>query len=332
MDKRLSRIYYSPRGYWKGIAAIKKLSSAAKVSEKSAQSWLRLQSVWQIYLPAPPRIPRPKFDVVTPNQVHQADLLYLPHDRIRGKTYKYALTVIDVASRYKEAEPIVSKESAVVAAAFSRIYRRGRLHWPKLLQVDPGREFMGACTTTLEKWQVSVRRGRPDVHRDQALVERWNRTLAERLFGHQYAVELTAGSVGSSREWVARLSAVVAAQNNEVTRLTGEKPAVAIRKKVVRSLPSAPAAAGRAVGMNEKKLSSGVGVRYLYAAGELEGGRRRATDPVWSLKVYRLEKSMTKPREPVLYYLAGTGAPARGFVREELLVVPVGTTGTVTHG
>ena len=30
---RLSKIYYSPQGYWKGFAAIKKLAQAAKVSE-----------------------------------------------------------------------------------------------------------------------------------------------------------------------------------------------------------------------------------------------------------------------------------------------------------
>ena len=64
-------------------------------------------------------------------------------------------------------------------------------------------------------------------------------------------------------------------------------------------------------------------VRYLYQPGELEGGRRRATDPIWSLKVFNIERSITKPNELVLYYLRD-GAK-RGFVREELLVVPLDT-------
>ena len=53
-----------------------------------------------------------KFDVATPNSVHQADLLFLPHEKPpRGrKIYKYALTVVDVVSRYKEAEPLTSKD------------------------------------------------------------------------------------------------------------------------------------------------------------------------------------------------------------------------------
>ena len=108
MDAKLAKIYYSPGGYWKGIAAIKKLSEAAKVSEDAAKKWLMKQALWQIYLPAPQYVPRPKFDVSSPNAVHQADLLFLPHDKLpRGrKVYKYALTVVDVASRYKEAEPV----------------------------------------------------------------------------------------------------------------------------------------------------------------------------------------------------------------------------------
>ena len=122
-DSKFPALYYSPRGYWKGLAAIEKLVSAAKVTEQQAKEWLKRQAIWQIYLPAPRRVPRPKFDVAVPNEVHQADLLFLPHDRVGRKTFRYALTVVDVASRYKEAEPLTSKTAAEVADALSRIDR-----------------------------------------------------------------------------------------------------------------------------------------------------------------------------------------------------------------
>jgi len=95
----------APKGYWKGTSAIKKLDEAANVPEDAAKKWLIKQALWQIYLPAPRYVPRPKFDVSTPNSVHQADLLFLPHDKLsRGrKIYKYALTDVDIASRFKEA-------------------------------------------------------------------------------------------------------------------------------------------------------------------------------------------------------------------------------------
>ena len=237
MDSRLSMIYYSPGGYWKGIAAIKKLASSAGIPLDVAKDWLKKQAIWQIYLPAPRHIPRPKFDVQVPNEVHQADLLFLPHDRVGRKTYKYALTVVDVASRYKEAEPLTTKGAAEVADALSRIYKRGPLTWPKLLQVDPGREFMGAVSQLLARHNVEVRRGRVDSHRDQGIVERWNRTLSERLFGHQYAQEMRLPVGGRSTEWVRRLPAVVSALNGEVTRLTGKRPSEAIKVKSVSGEP-----------------------------------------------------------------------------------------------
>ena len=323
LSAKLSKIYYSPKGYWKGLTAIKKLASAAKVPEDVAKDWLKKQAIWQIYLPAPRHIPRPKFDVRVPNKVHQADLLFLPHDRVGRRTYKYALTVVDVASRYKEAEPLTSKGAAEVADALSRIYRRGPLKWPKLLQVDPGREFMGSVSQLLAKHRIEVRRGRVDIHRDQGIVERFNRTLAERLFGHQQAQELLMNPGERSREWVKRLPAVIAALNGEVTRLTGKRPRDAIRAQSVAQNPSS-VVPRQPVGLKEQKLPSDVLVRYLYQPGELEGGqRRRATDAIWSLQSYKLARAVAKSGAPVVYYLID--GPLRGFVREELLVVPSDT-------
>jgi len=323
MDAKLAKIYYSPQGYWKGTSAIKKLAEAAHVPEDAAKMWLIRQALWQIYLPAPRHVPRPKFDVATPNSVHQADLLFLPHDKLpRGrKVYKYSLTVVDIASRFKEAEPLTSKDSAEVAKAFQSIYRRSPLTWPQMLQVDPGREFMRSVTKEMENHKTYIRRGRTEIHRDQAIVERFNRTLAERLFGYQYAVEMLLPEGKRSTAWVKRLPDVVKALNNEVTRLTGKKPSVAVKEKSIVAKPSTRYS--RPVGADEKNLPPNVKTRYQYQPGELEGGTKRATDPVWSLKVYTLEKAVDKPREPVLYYLHD--GPKRGFVREELLIVPPNT-------
>lgn len=81
------------------------------------------QAIWQVYLPAARHIPRPKFDVPVPSNVHLADLVFMRHDTLgpkRGhKTYKYVLTVVDVATCYKEAEPL-SKESLLRLLVFSK--------------------------------------------------------------------------------------------------------------------------------------------------------------------------------------------------------------------
>ena len=75
----MEKIYYSPKGFWKGHTAIKKLSKEAKVSEKQAFEFLRKQAIWQIYLPAPKKIIRPRFDLSAKDEMHQADLLFLPY-------------------------------------------------------------------------------------------------------------------------------------------------------------------------------------------------------------------------------------------------------------
>ena len=187
MDTKLSALYYSPKGYWKGIGAIKNSPQQLGPPKTLPRNGSKSRPSGRSTCPSQGTFHAQKFGVTVPNEVHQADLLFLPHDRVGRKTYKYALTVVDAASRYKEAEPLATKEAKEVAAALEKIYRRSPLGWPKLLQVDPGREFMGAVNQLLAKHGVQVRRGRVDVHRDQGIVERFNRTLAERLFGHQYA-------------------------------------------------------------------------------------------------------------------------------------------------
>ena len=319
----MGKVYYKPENYWRGESAIGKLAKASGVSTEAAREWLFKQAIWQIYIPGPKKVPRPTAGgtELKPNEIHQADLLYLPHD----KGYKYALTVIDVASRYKEAEPLKTKYASEVAGAFEKIYSgRGGLSWPKLLQVDAGREFMGKTSELMKKRGVRVRVGEPGNHRAQGVVERFNRTLAEQLFPHQYAQEMI--SEGRSSEWVKQLPAVVKNLNNTVTRLVtggegeGMKPVDAIKLDVVSLKPALPAGSERAVGLDEKKIGSDVTVRYLYAAGEQEGGtHRRATDPIWSMKIYNIDRAITKADQPVLYYL--DGGPLRSFVREELLIV-----------
>ena len=291
------RIYYSTEGYWKGYSAIPKLAEKAKVSEDVAKQWLEKQAIWQIYLPSPKYIPRPHWTVDKPDQIHQADLLFLPHDRVGRKTYKYALVVVDVASRYKDAEPLTSKESREISKSFEKIYSR-KLKYPKTLMVDPGKEFMGGVSKLMNYHNVKIQRSEAGNHRAQAFVERANRILGERLFSHQYAQEMTEERKGSarSRVWVKRLPDILKTLNNTPTRITGKEPAKAVNLKEVDIEPKKYQ---REVGVDEVRLPIEVKVRYLLSPGELEGGeKRRATDPIWSIKVYYITRRVISPNSP----------------------------------
>ena len=121
MDKKFKQIYHSDKGYWRGKSTIQKLSKASGSTKEEAERWLMKQPLYQIYLAAPKYIPRPNASMsifAQPNDIHQADILYLPHDRYEKKAYKYVLNIVDVASRYKRSYQLATKNSKEVAQAF----------------------------------------------------------------------------------------------------------------------------------------------------------------------------------------------------------------------
>ena len=127
---------------------------------------------------------------------------------------------------------------------------------------------MGAITRAMESHGTNIRRGTPEVHCDQAIVERFNRHLAEQLLGHQYAVEMRLPAGECARMWVKRLPRVVDALNGRVTRLMEQKPIDAIKKQTVYAQAST-APWQRPVEAAERTLPSDVEVGYLLAPGEL---------------------------------------------------------------
>ena len=148
----------------------------------------------------------------------------------------------------------------------------------------------------MEKHEVLIQHGDPSQHRSQVIVERYNRRSADRLFSYQYHRELEDPSK-SNREWVSRLQNVVSALNNERTRLIEMKPIDAIKETPVKQGFSQP------VKNDEEKLFDvGTKVRYLYEPGELEGQqyggerRKRSTDPIWSVNVYKIKNSKLKAK------------------------------------
>ena len=154
MDKKFKQIYYSDGGYWRGQSAIQRLAKASGSMKEEAEKWLLKKPLYQIYLPPPKYIPRPNASMslfAKPNDIPQSDLLSLPHDKFKKKTYKYALNIVDVASRYKGSYQLTTKNAKEVAQAFQWIYENTPLNYPKTLIVDDGKEFYGDTTKLMEK-------------------------------------------------------------------------------------------------------------------------------------------------------------------------------------
>ena len=160
-EEKLYGAYYQPDRIWTGGKATKEPGKITFMSRKDIRSWLAKQAFWQVHIPPLKEVHHPHNDVTKPNEQHQFDLLYMPHNVFEGNTYKYIFTGIDVASRYKVARPLRTKKSSQVAFVLEAIYKKdGMFKYPKAFQWDNRPEFKNEVTKLLEKRNVDILRAK----------------------------------------------------------------------------------------------------------------------------------------------------------------------------
>ena len=297
-----------------------------------------------MHLPAPKRVDRPHYQVTTPNEMHQLDLLYMPSESLYGNKYKYILAGIDAASRFKVARPLRTKQARDVAEMIADIYKVGPLTYPKIFQCGNGIKFKGEVTKMLEKHEVKIQLVTTKYkHIHTAFVEALNKILAERLFKVQDAQELNDPEQVSSR-WVKHLYGLVDELNDMQTEMIGMKPSNAIK------LNEVPLVKRESYPPKDKLPEDGLCHYLLQPSEEHDDRQCRATDRIWSKKTYRLKEIVKDAGNCVMYYLrdgsagpgtspeshgpesaisptgkAALGSPWRAFVSEELMLIPEDT-------
>src|SRR5438477_12660466 len=105
----LQKIYYQPSGYQRTAKNLFETSNQVGFDFTlfEIEEWLEKQLLHLIHKTRPKYIPCVSFNtIIVPMEVIQADILYMPYDKVGSITYMFCLTCIDVASRYKWAEPI----------------------------------------------------------------------------------------------------------------------------------------------------------------------------------------------------------------------------------
>ena len=347
MASTLRRIYYQPTGYHrtakKLFETIKNMGYDFTINE--VQDWLERQAIHQVHKPRPKYIPRVSFSTITtPNEVHQADVLYTRHVKSGRTIYLFYLNVVDVASRYKATIPIgvtlrgSAKKikdmqgiltSSTIAKCLKKIYDNpdSPLVWPKVFLTDRGSEFKGECEKILRKHGVKIQKAR--TKNTMGIVERYNRTFYEKfsriLDGKDLLRPLNSIQYESLETLIENLPDVVDKLvkdiNNSITAQLGITPAEAIKRKSVTSKPSYPR--DGPMGYDEEKLSYYDNVRYLLTPSDMKGGRRRSGDMNWSQEIYHIHRALVQKNQPVLYWLIDDegNSPERSFVREELLFI-----------
>ncbi|CAB5303378.1 unnamed protein product [Rhizophagus irregularis] len=159
----LCRIFYQPSGYQRTAKKLYETSQNAgyDFTLDEVQDWLERQAVYQVHKPHPRFIPCVSFSSIqVPNEVHQADILYMPYDKVYDDT-------------------------------------TCPLTWPKLLITDRGSEFKGECEKLMTSHGVKIQKTKSK--RTVGIVERYNRTLVEKLFPSQDASDLLTLAIKKSR-------------------------------------------------------------------------------------------------------------------------------------
>lgn len=243
------------------------------------------------------------WDIEEPYTWLQADLLYLPTDN----RYKYALTVVDIASRFKWAAPLRSRNAEAVKEAFYSL--KIPIEKVKVLMTDAGSEFAGVFKKSLSKsidgidLYIEHRIQKPGHH--LSFVENFNGHLAVKLFDAQYIEELKTGK--PAKFWVNNLSVVVDKMNNTVTSMIKMKPIDAVKLEKVPQKKNK---------FSKKDISlkheNGTKVRRLLEKDQILDvssnkirieNRRRKTDPYWSLDIYTVVSSYRSCDECIHYHI-----------------------------
>ena len=173
------------------------------------RSFLKKQELNQLFaIPKKEPAPiAPHFYNFQEDHTHQADVLFLPHDKIGKKIYAYALVIVDVATGQTDGEPLLFQEgwngptSEDVSNAIVKIYKRKILSKPKLLVSDSGQEFQGEkFQDFLEKNAISWKKAIGKRHRQIGLAERRNYSIGKAIMVRQHAESMITQQ--ETRHWV----------------------------------------------------------------------------------------------------------------------------------
>ena len=112
----------------------------------------------------------------------QIDLIDLSNikNKFYSQNYTFALTCIDVFSRYAWVEPMKNKTAAESKKAIQRIIAKGRK--PTIIYTDDGNEFKGVFKDYLEDNQIIKLTNQNAPHIKAAIVERFNRTIKQKMW------------------------------------------------------------------------------------------------------------------------------------------------------
>lgn len=305
----LKTFYYDP-SHTAGYAGATNLLRTAKkhsIPHSDVVNWLQSQNAYTLHKPIRRRFPRRHYVVNNIDDLWEADLVDLRALKDKNDGFAYILVVIDVLSKYVWVELLQDKTCSAVTEAFKRLLDRSGGRVPVQLQTDRGKEFVGNILQRFLKSRgIHFRVARsPDVK--AAVVERFNRTLKERMwryFTHKNTrryndvVQLIVKAYNDTKHSTTKMQpAAVTLNNASIARSNMEK-----RYKQCNRQP---------------KYKVGAFVRISKAKTAFEKGYEER----WSEEIFKIHRISTN-RQPPVYELSDLeGEVIDGFFYEEEISV-----------
>ena len=318
--EQLDKLFYNND---KSFPTLNELIESSGFNQDVVKSYYNAQEIVQLT-----KRPHPKskltnhFNISIPHERYECDLLFLPTD----KGYKYCMTVIDAASRYKYAIPIKNKQANTLVNAWKVLEKQPNYKHPVNLVVDNGSEFKGAFKKYIESLGINLVQNSTGNH--LAFVERFNGVLSVLIFRKQQIRELS--DKKTNTEWVDELPGIIKDMNDRKTRMIKMAPIKAVKMEEVPQPKTEHSKAD-----SNKKLPVGTQVRYVLNSDEImftdsnkkSIEKRRLTDLTHSRGIYKVI-SYRKDCDRCLYYHSLSEAingeyphPGRSFSYFNLLEV-----------
>jgi len=146
----------------------------------------------------------------------QADLVEMQPFARENRGYRYLLTVIDILSRYAWAVPVMRKSAISMLSSFKTLFKQAKSRKPRLLQTDQGLEFENRPVLNYLQ-SLGIEQFSVKSEYKAAIVERFNRTLKERMW--------RAFTKQGTHKWLTLLPRLLHAYNHSFHRTIGRQPA-----------------------------------------------------------------------------------------------------------
>ena len=170
--------YHDPRAPG-SLGGVQRFAKAQGLPLKKAQRLLERDVGYTLHKPRRRRFPTLPVIVGGLDDQWVADLVEVQRLAKHNRGIRYLLTVVDALSKYASVEPLKTKTGVALEKAFEKIVRQGR--HPNRLQTDRGKEFYNR---TFQRWvdEQGIKHFSTEGDAKASLVERFNRTLKERLY------------------------------------------------------------------------------------------------------------------------------------------------------